>query len=89
MLDNLDRVWSHAAGNGVVFSSVTTQIGAGTTTPPQLLVNYLSPPQSDIDQIPQKINYQYYKCDTFRNDQNVNLAPNAKSKSFTNNAIQL
>ena len=84
----LDRVWSHASGNGVVFSSVTTQIGAGTTEPPQLLVNYLSPPQSDIDQIPKKINYQYYKCDTFVNDMNVNLAPNA-SQSFTNNAIQL
>ena len=85
---NLDRVWSHAGGNNVTLSSVTTQIGSGTTAPPQLLVNYLSPPQSDITQIPKKVNYQYYETDTQVNDQNVTLAPNA-SQSFTNNSIQL
>ncbi len=84
----LDRVWSHAGGNNVTFSSVTTQIGAGTTAPPQLLVNYLTAPLIDNSQIPKKINYQYYKADTFVNDMNSNLAPLA-SQSFTNNAIQL
>lgn len=84
----LDRVWSHAGGNNVTFSSVTTQIGAGTTAPPQLLVNYLTAPLIDVNQIPKTINYQYYKADTFVNDMNSNLAPLA-SQSFTNNAIQL
>jgi hypothetical protein len=87
---SLDRVWSHAGGNNVTFSSVTTSIGAGTTAPPQLLVNYLTPPLIDVqnNQIPRTINYQYYDLDTQVNDMNTTLAPLA-SQTFTNNSIQL
>jgi len=84
----LDRVWSRAPSAGVTLTSVTTAIGAGTTAPPSLLVNYLTPPLISQSQIPRQVNYQYYKAETFVNDMNVNLAPNA-TQSFTNNAIQL
>tara|TARA_R110000764_G_scaffold3125_2_gene13173 strand:+ start:3976 stop:5700 length:1725 start_codon:yes stop_codon:yes gene_type:complete len=84
----LARVWSRSPSAGVTITSVTPAIGAGTTTPPSLLVNYLTPPQMSQGQIPRQINYQYYKAETFVNDMNVNLAPNA-SQTFNNNAIQL
>ena len=84
----LARVWSRAPSAGVTLTSVTAAIGAGTTAPPTLLVNYLTPPLSSQGSIPRQVNYQYYKSETFVNDMNVNLAPGA-SQTFNNNAIQL
>ena len=84
----LSRLWSRAASGGVTLTSVTPAIGAGTTTPPSLLVNYLTPPLSSQGSIPRQINYQYNKSECFVNDMNVSLAPNA-SQTFNNNAIQL
>ena len=84
----LSRLWSRAASGGVTLTSVTPAIGAGTTTPPSLLVNYLTPPLSSQGSIPRQINYQYNKSECFVNDMNVRLAPNA-SQTFNNNAIQL
>ena len=84
----LGRIWSRSASGGVAITSVTAAIGAGTTAPPTLLVNYLTPPLSSQGSIPRQVNYQYYKAETFVNDMNVNLGPNA-SQTFTNNAIQL
>lgn len=84
----LNRVWSHSVNAGVTISSAVCAIGAGTTAPPQLLVNYLTPPLVDMSKIPKSVNYQYYKAETFVNDMNTTIAPNA-TQSFTNNAIQL
>ena len=84
----LDRVWSRSPEAGVIISSVVTSIGSGSTTPPSLLVNYLTPPLISQGQIPKSVDYQYYKCETFVNDMNATLAPNA-TQQFTNNAIQL
>ena len=84
----LSRLWSRSASGGVTLTSVTPAIGAGTTTPPSLLVNYLTPPLSSQGSIPRQINYQYNKSECFVNDMNVSLAPNA-SQTFNNNAIQL
>ena len=84
----LSRIWSRSPSAGVTLTSVTAAIGAGTTAPPSLLVNYLTPPLSSQGSIPRQVNYQYNKSETFVNDMNVNLAPNA-AQTFTNNAIQL
>ena len=84
----LSRIWSRSPSAGVTLTSVTAAIGAGTTAPPSLLVNYLTPPLSSQGSIPRQVNYQYNKSETFVNDMNVNLAPNA-SQTFNNNAIQL
>ena len=84
----LARIWSRSPSAGVNLTSVTAAIGAGTTAPPTLLVNYLTPPLSSQGSIPRQVNYQYYKSETFVNDMNVNLAPGA-SQTFNNNAIQL
>ena len=84
----LDRVWSRSPSTGVTITSAVCSIGPGTTAPPVLLTNYLTPPLLSLSQIPKQVNYQYYKTETYVNDMNVNLAPNA-SQSFTNNAIQL
>jgi hypothetical protein len=84
----LSRLWSRSSSGGVTLTSVTPAIGAGTTTPPSLLVNYLTPPLSSQGSIPRQINYQYNKSECFVNDMNVSLLPNT-SQTFTNNAIQL
>ena len=84
----LERLWSRAAQGGVAITSITPAIGSGTTAPPSLLVNYLTPPLSSQGSIPRQVNYQYYKTETFVNDMNVNLGPGV-SQSFSNNAIQL
>lgn len=84
----LARVWSRSPSAGVSISSVVCALGAGTTAPPSLLVNYLTPPLLSQSQIPKQVNYQYYKCETYVNDMNATLLPNA-SQTFTNNAIQL
>jgi len=84
----LARLWSRAPSGGVTITSITPAIGAGTTAPPSLLVNYLTPPLSSQGSIPRQVNYQYYKTETFVNDMNVQLAPQA-SQTFNNNAIQL
>ena len=84
----LDRIWSHAVNPGVTITSSVANLGSGVTANPQLLVTYLTPPIIDMNRIPRQINYQYYKVDTFINDQNTTLAGGA-SQSFTNNAIQL
>ena len=84
----LSRIWSRSPSGGVTLTSVTAAIGAGTTAPPSLLVNYLTPPLSSQGSIPRQVNYQYNKSETFVNDMNVQLAPNA-SQTFNNNAIQL
>jgi hypothetical protein len=84
----LDRVWSRSPEAGVAITSVTTSIGSGSTAPPSLLVSYLTPPLISQGQIPKSVDYQYYKCETFVNDMNSTLAPNA-SQQYTNNAIQL
>jgi hypothetical protein len=85
----LDRVWSHAANVGVTFTSLTVEIGPGVTAPPQLLINYLNPPLLDsIGEKPRAPVYQYYRSDTYVNDLNQTLPPNA-STTVTNNAIQL
>ena len=84
----LARLWSRAPSGGVTITSATAAIGAGTTAPPSLLVNYLTPPLMSQSQIPRQVNYQYYKAETFVNDMNVSLAANATQR-FTNNSIQL
>ena len=84
----LSRIWSRSPSGGVNLTSVTAAIGAGTTAPPSLLVNYLTPPLSSQGSIPRQINYQYNKSETFVNDMNVTLAAGA-SQTFNNNAIQL
>jgi hypothetical protein len=84
----LTRVWSRSPVAGVTITSATCAIGAGTTTPPSLLVNYLTPPLISQSQIPRSVNYQYYKSEVFVNDMNSTLASNATQR-FTNNAIQL
>ena len=84
----LDRVWSRSPSGGVSISSAVCSIGAGSTAPPSLLVNYLTPPLLSQSQIPKQVNYQYYKCETYVNDMNTTLLPNA-TQTFTNNAIQL
>ena len=84
----LARLWSRAPSAGVTITSATAAIGAGTTAPPSLLVNYLTPPLMSQSQIPRQVNYQYYKAETFVNDMNVTLAANATQR-FTNNSIQL
>ena len=84
----LERVWSRSPSPGVNLTSVVCSLGAGTTAPPSLLVNYLTPPLLSQSQIPKQVNYQYYKCETYVNDMNTTLAGNA-SQTFTNNAIQL
>ena len=84
----LNRVWSHAVNAGVNITSAVCSIGPGTTAPPQLLVNYLSPPLIDMGEIPKSVNYQYYKCETYVNDMNDTLLAGV-NRTFTNNAIQL
>ena len=84
----LARVWSRAVQGDVTLSSAVCSIGAGSTAPPSLLVNYLTPPLISQGQIPRSVDYQYYRCDTQINDMNTSLAPN-QSQSFTNNSIQL
>ena len=84
----LERVWSQSPSAGVTINSAICSIGAGTTQPPSLLVNYLTPPLLSQSQIPKQVNYQYYKCETYINDMNTTLASNT-SQTFTNNAIQL
>ena len=84
----LERIWSRAPSGGVTITSATAAIGSGTTTPPQLLVNYLTPPLISQSQIPRSVNYQYSKCETFVNDMATTLASDATQR-FTNNAIQL
>jgi hypothetical protein len=44
----LSRIWSRSPSAGVNLTSVTAAIGAGTTAPPSLLVNYLTPPLSSV-----------------------------------------
>ena len=84
----LSRIWSRAPSGGVTITSAVAAVGAGTTAPPSLLVNYLTPPLMSQSQIPRQVNYQYYKAETFVNDMNVSLAANATQR-FTNNSIQL
>tara|TARA_R110001592_G_scaffold146499_2_gene370565 strand:+ start:47 stop:1603 length:1557 start_codon:yes stop_codon:yes gene_type:complete len=84
----LNRIWSRSPSAGVTISSVVTSIGAGSTAPPSLLINYLTPPLLSQSQIPKQANYQYYKVETNINDMNTTLAANV-SQTFTNNAIQL
>lgn len=84
----LNRVWSHATGNGVVLTNVLAEMGAGATSPPILLVNYLNPPLLDIGSIPNEAVYEYYKTETYTNDLNIALGSGV-SQTFTNNAIQL
>ncbi len=84
----LDRLWSHALNAGVTITSSTASLGQGVTTTPELLVTYITPPLIDMGKIPDQINYQYYKVDTYINDQSSTLASGA-SQSYTNNAIQL
>jgi hypothetical protein len=85
----IDRIWSHAANAGVTFESFEVAIGPGSTAPPILLVNYLNPPLLDsIGEVPRAPVYQYYKTDTYVNDFNKTLMPNA-SETFNNNSIQL
>ena len=84
----LERVWSRSPSAGVTLNSVVCSIGAGATAPPQLHMQYFTPPLISQGQIPRSIKYQYYKSEVFNNDMNVSLAPNA-SQTFTNNAIQL
>lgn len=84
----LSRIWSRAPSGGVTITSAVAAVGAGTTAPPSLLVNYLTPPLMSQSQIPRQVNYQYYKAETFVNDMNVQLAANATQR-FTNNSIQL
>ena len=84
----LNRVWSRSPIANVTITSATCAIGAGTTEPPSLLVNYLTPPLISQSQIPRSVNYQYYKSETFVNDMNTTIAPRATQR-FTNNAIQL
>lgn len=84
----LSRIWSRSPSAGVNLTSVTAAIGAGTTSPPSLLVNYLTPPLSSQGSIPRQVNYQYNKSETFVNDMNVTLVAGA-SQTFNNNAIQL
>ena len=84
----LSRIWSRAPSAGVTLTSAVAAVGAGTTAPPSLLVNYLTPPLMSQSQIPRQVNYQYYKAETFVNDMNVALAANATQR-FTNNSIQL
>ena len=84
----LERVWSRAQQGGSTIASAVCSIGAGSTTPPSLLVNYLTPPLISQGQIPRQVDYQYYKTETFVNDMNTTLTSN-QTQSFTNNAIQL
>jgi hypothetical protein len=86
---NLNRVWSHALGlAGETVTAATVAIGAGTTTQPELLVNYLNTPLIDESMIPREVNYDYMRIESFVNDQNVNLNAGT-SQTFTNNSIQL
>jgi len=84
----LNRVWSRSPSAGVTITSMVTSVGQGSTAPPSLLVNYLTPPLISQSQIPKSVDYQYYKCETFVNDMNSSLVANA-SQAFTNNSIQL
>jgi hypothetical protein len=84
----LSRVWSHAQNVGVNISSATCNIGSGSTEPPQLLVNYLSPPLIDMGKIPRSVNYQYYRTSVHSNDYNVSVLPNGK-RQLQSNSIQL
>lgn len=84
----LARVWSHAQNAGVTISSATCNIGSGTTEPPQLLINYLTPPLIDMGKIPRSVNYQYYRTSVHSNDYNVTVAPNA-TRQLQSNSIQL
>lgn len=84
----LNRVWSRSPSAGVAITSVVTSIGQGSTSPPSLLVNYLTPPLISQSQIPKSVDYQYYKAETFVNDMNSTLNSNT-TQAFTNNSIQL
>lgn len=84
----LSKIWSHGVNPGVTITSTLVEIGAGVTETPQLLINYLNPPLIDIGLQPKDIVYQYYKTDTYVNDMNDSLAPNA-TKTYSNNSIQL
>jgi len=86
---NLARIWSHAKSSGVTITNAKVDIGQGTTEPPQLLINYLTPPLLDsIGEVPQSPVYQYYKADTYINNFSQTLPPNQSTK-VTNNSIQL
>jgi hypothetical protein len=84
----LNRVWSRSPSAGVTITSMVTSVGQGSTAPPSLLVNYLTPPLISQSQIPKSVDYQYYKAETFVNDMASTLASNA-SQAYTNNSIQL
>ena len=84
----IDRVWSHAVNVGVTLTSSSCTLGQGITSTPEMLVTYITPPLVDMGRIPNQINYQYYKVDTYINDQSSTLNSGA-SQSYTNNAIQL
>lgn len=84
----MERIWSHNNSNHD-FTSVTVLMGPGSnTTPPVLLVNYLTPPLLDLGQQPKNIVYHYNRYDTYVNNMNTNLVAGA-SQSFVNNNIQL
>lgn len=84
----LNRVWSRSPSVGINITSMVTSVGQGSTAPPALLVNYLTPPLISQSQIPKSVDYQYYKAETYVNDMNSTLARNT-TQAFTNNSIQL
>lgn len=85
---NLQRVWSQVLVGTENITGLTVQIGAGITEMPELLLNYLNTPLVDEAKIPDEVVYDYFNIETYQNDQNVSLQPNA-TQSFTNNSIQL
>ena len=85
---NLERVWSRSPSGGVNILTAKCSIGAGSTTPPQMLVSYLTPPLLSMSQIPKQIDYQYYQVKANINDMNTVLNT-GQSGIFTANSQQL
>lgn len=85
---NLSRVWSHNDSSHVLTNVEVLMGPSSNTTPPQLLINYLTPPLLDLGQQPRNIVYPYCRQDVYVNNMNTNLAAGA-SQEFTNNNIQM
>lgn len=74
----LERIWSHAVTSGISVTTKTVDIGPSSTSPPELLLNYLEPPLLDgIGENPVAPVYQYYETETHISEVAKTAAPSS------------
>lgn len=81
---NLSRSWSHSAGAGAA-ATITSIVGR-FYDPPQLLMNYITPPSTEP--IPNSVVYNYANIDVYNTDYPTPVASNT-SVTMQSQNIQL